>query len=208
MFKFFAKSLRLGQIIANFILFESIWLSRKLFFKICAIMNHMVNENHEEGVSESDETEFLTVVIPHLQHLYDSMSQSLDNVRTRSLTFLGGEIAIISFLFTTGSFSNAQGILNIAFLCLGVVLLLTAFFLLLWILQPSSWGYPPDTKDTRDLTDRFCGSKLKYLRYMKSEYEEFIRCGVKAINLRSALFAWAIRALSAGILILLVLKYL
>jgi len=166
----------------------------------------MVRNDVDEGV---DEIKLLQSVIHELQRLYDNVATSFAGLRSRALALLGGEIAVASFLFGTDySFKNLNVIDDLVFLFAGILLLLIALILLLMILQPTAWNCPPDTKDTNNLKERFDNSELLFLRYIKSEYEEAIEDIVRVTNLRSSLLTWALRSLSIGILILLVLKYL
>ncbi len=150
-------------------------------------------------------------IVDDLRYLHRSVIDALDSMRRRALALLGGDIAIVTFLFGTGTYkltTNTPPLYGILLLIVGIILLLTSSFLTLWILQPISITTPPDTKDTRNLGERFDDNEAKYLRYMKSEYEDAADALIISVGRRSKMLVWATKLLAIGVIIMVVLKYI
>lgn len=161
----------------------------------------------------NDEERTLTVVIEELRRMYDCVGSDFESLRTKALALLAGEVAIVTFLFSTDTIGNkgfsvpltpAYGAILFAF---GCILLLTAFVLFLTVVATVRWTHPPTEKDIIDLKDRFDNDPVRFLRYLKNDYIGAINHCVGKINGRARRFMIAVYAFSIGVFMLILIKY-
>jgi hypothetical protein len=149
--------------------------------------------------------------IAELRRLHDAISVSYEGVRTKSLALLAGEVAMITFIFTTETRSGLQKpyiISMIVLYGLGLLLLLVSFILLLWVISPTQWDHPPESKDLRsDRIKLFNNSSQQFLTCLKDDYINSIALCSKKLSKKSRLFVIAILALSGGIFIITMLRF-
>lgn len=162
-----------------------------------------------KGKKEKDYQQLLQLVIDDLKRLYDFVDRTFDGLRTKALALLAGEVAILTFLFADDARRSPilENQSDYIFLGIGVTALIMAFLKLLWILHPVQWEHPPESRDLRDLQERFNGDPIKYLEQVKSQYLEVIPgCNAKLAR-KSNAFVRAIYLLVIGIVVVAVLKY-
>lgn len=155
--------------------------------------------------------ELLQLGIDELRRLYDFISETYDNLRTKALALLAGEVAMLTFLFNAKQENkpiiDLQSVSDCVFLGVGVTALVVAFLLFLRVLHPEQWDHPPESKDLKNIKERFNNNHTTYLETLKDHYLEVIpACNAKLAK-KSKYFVYAIYALVTGIFIVAVLKY-
>lgn len=149
--------------------------------------------------------------VVELRRLYDYISSSMDRLRAKTLALLAGEVAIVSFLFTSNRADQSRQILvsvsDAVFLGTGAILLILAFIIFLWLLQPVDWEHPPETSELIESEKHYNGSDEKFLERLVACYLRVIpACNVK-VSVRSKRFVLAVYFLAIGIFMVTVLKY-
>jgi hypothetical protein len=158
------------------------------------------------AIKNKDEKELLTLAIDELRRHYDNVNDSFNHLRTKALALLVGEVAIITFIFSSPGLVMPKIVYGIIFLATGVALLIISFVLFLAVLSSASWCHPPDTNITKRL-QKFFDSPVEFLIYMKDDYEDCIVKCIGIVGIRSSRFMWAVYAFSIGTLMLVVIKY-
>lgn len=159
------------------------------------------NENHKDLLKEG---------VAELRRLYDAIAHSHDNLRAKALALLVAEIAIVTFLFSAGDPNpfSVKIIYGIVFLAIGIVCLIGSFAMFLWVISPiKEWPHPPESADLRNIHKNFDNSPSKFLATLKDDYILAIHVCAKTLTKRSNKFSTAIYLLSAGIFIVLMIKY-
>jgi hypothetical protein len=149
--------------------------------------------------------------VVEVRRLYDYISGSMDRLRTKTLALLAGEVAIVSFLFSSGKTDENRDIItsvsDIVFFGTGVALLALAFVLFLWLLQPVDWEHPPDTAELLESDRHFGGNGEKFLERVLKHYLRVIPECNRKLSSRSRKFVQAVYFLAIGVFIVAVLKY-
>lgn len=161
------------------------------------VVNKIRQELHQLGIDE-------------LRRLHDAIGVSFEGVRSKSLALLAGEVAMVTFLFSSeASHALAKPFIVYAmvFYGVGVLLLVIAFILLLSIITPVQWHHPPETTDLEDMDDRFNGSPENFNVYLKNEYIKSIRKCAPKLEVKSRRFIWATFLLAIGIFVVALLKF-
>ena len=157
----------------------------------------------------NSEKEILQTNLDELRRHFDSVTNGFDRLRSKALALLVAELAVVTFLFTSdGSiqwFPNQ--LYGAVFLGIGIVLLVLAFILALWVVSPATWMHPPDTVMARDLKRWFDNDPIKYLEYLNKEYIAAIHLAIKIVSRRATLFTWVIFSLSGGVFIVTMIKF-
>lgn len=161
---------------------------------------------------ERDYIELLKECVGELRRLYDNISNSFEQLRTKALAILAGEVAIITFLFAptdNGSFFGpVVPVYGFVVFGLGIALLIIAFGMFLTVLSSVGWTHPPEEKDIVDLKKRFNNSPVEFLEYLKGEYMGAIKHCIGKTNSRAKRFMIGIYSFSAGITMVVLIKYL
>lgn len=156
-------------------------------------------------------SDMLREQVNELRRLYDYISSSMDKLRSKTLALLAGEVAVVSFLFTSNRTDPGREILvslsDAVFLGTGVVLLILAFVIFLWLLQPVEWEHPPETSEMIESEKHYNGSEEKFLERLVAHYLRVIpSCNTK-LGIKSKRFVLAVYFLALGIFLVAVLKY-
>lgn len=162
---------------------------------------------------EDNDKELYALALVELRELHKSITSSFDNLRTKALALLAGEIAIVTFLFSSNESAHARffresvPIYGVVFYGIGIALLSASFLLFLNVISSVTWSQPPDDKDVIHVTDRFNHSPLKFMSSLRDDYVESINHCASVQNVKSTRFMWGIYCLSIGIFVTLMLKY-
>ena len=160
---------------------------------------------------EENEKELTTLAIDELRRLYDSINASFDNLRTKALALLAGEVTIVTFVISSGNkhpiFHDKVAIYGLVFYGIAILAFLVAFLVFVNVFSTVEWHHPPEEKDVANLTARFNSKPLKFLEYLKEEYLESINhCG-GILDTKAVRFMRGVYALLVGIFIILMLIY-
>jgi hypothetical protein len=180
--------------------------------ELAQLKQAMTDVLQEPPKDRTDYKELLTLSVGELRRLYDHVSTSFDNLRTKGLALLAGEVAIVTFLFSADGSHKAllahqTPVYGIIFYGVGIFLLALAFLALLYVIASVPWKHPPDHQDVVNLTDRFNDSPIKFLEYLQREYLACISHCAGLLTVKAKRFMWAVYSLSLGIFIVLMLKY-
>lgn len=156
----------------------------------------------------------LEVVVAELRGLHEAMSTSLEQLRTKALALLVGEIAMVTFIFSyeaAGSPSPFQSriISLLIFFGIGTVCIILSFLAFLWVIAPIKWSRPPETRDFTDerMEKLFNNSAEPVLINLKNDYMRCIASCNEKLSTRARMFMFGIYMMLIGIVIMLVLKY-
>ena len=149
--------------------------------------------------------------VVELRRLYDYGSESLEHVRNKALALMVGEVAIVTFLFSRDGnnslLKHGTPVYGYVALGLGVAFLAYAFYKYFRVIETIQWQFPTEDYDMKNPTARFHSSRLEFLDYLHSEYMRKIPDCLNKIRERSVCFMHGTYALSAGVLIIILVKY-
>jgi hypothetical protein len=159
------------------------------------------------ALPETDKEETILIVLEDLRRLFDEISRNYNQLKTRALGLIAGEVALVSFVFSGNGINVTKlSVTEIVFFGIGAVLLAVSFALFLWIVSTHQWEVPLDLKESKKLYRRF-SSKLDWLENIKEDYENCIERCLRKTRSRSAAFNKALMTLSCGIIIMLVIRF-
>jgi hypothetical protein len=142
-----------------------------------------------------------------MERLYDSVETSFEQLRTKALALIAGEVAIVAFLFATNTnLGSMVPVYGIVFYGLGVFLLALSFILLLSVVATVHWKHPVGANDVKKLNE-YSGNVEKFLTFIKNDHAQTISYCTNKLNARANRFSAAIYALSIGLFLLIVIKY-
>lgn len=150
--------------------------------------------------------ELLETAIEELRRTYDELSKDYDQVRIKILTFLGGGLALLSFLYAAGDLFIPIELYGRIFYFTGLALTISALVILFYSLKPVQWLIPVDFKEI----EKFEARKTKkddYLVHLKEEYVTTLRKNMGKYQFKQNLLNISSNQLIIGAIILLVLKF-
>src|SRR6266404_7417319 len=155
--------------------------------------------------------ELLELGVEELRRAYDHISRSFEQLRTKALALIAGEVAIVSFIFSSnqprnGILGHSVPIYGIVMFGIGIALLVIAGLIFLYVSSTSHWSHPPDEKDMVNLHKNF-NNRTEFLEQLRLEYITAIPECIKKISPRARRFMVGVYMLVIGIFILLLIKY-
>lgn len=161
--------------------------------------------------TKEDTESVLRTAVEELRRAYDAITRSFEQLRTKALALLAGEVGISSFIFSSGQ--PQRGIVHgdvpiygIALFGIGIALLFLSALSFLYVSSTAQWVHPPDDEDLTNLEKNFPTSS-DYLERIKTEYMAAIEHCISKITPRAKRFMNGVYMLAVGIAILLLLKY-
>lgn len=148
--------------------------------------------------------EILMIAIQEQHRVYDWISVAYEQVRVKILTFLGGGLASLTFLYSGGDLFIPKQVYGDIFYFAGLTMVLVALMVLVFSLKPLYWQFPTDSKDLTKI--KKYRSKLEYLEYVKESYLECYTTNISAYNYKQKLFNISLYPLIFGVIILVVIK--
>jgi hypothetical protein len=182
----------------------------ELLSSVAELVNAIKTASPQKEKKGENHKDLLQLGIDELRRLYDAVSHSHDNLRAKALALLVAEIAIVTFLFSAGDPNpfSVKIIYGIVFLAIGILCLIGSFVTFLWVISPiKEWEHPPETKDLKNIHKNFDNSPAKFLTTLKDDYLRCIPSCISTLSKRSQKFSAAVYLLSAGIFIILMIKY-
>jgi len=86
--------------------------------------------------------------------------------------------------------------------------LASCFFLFLWVISPiKDWEHPPESNKLDDIYKSYDNSPSKFLEELKNDYIRIIPACTRILSKKSTIFTTGVYLLSAGIFIVLMIKY-
>lgn len=135
-----------------------------------------------------------------LRRKYAELTSSFDQLRTKVLAFIAGEIALIAFLFTSGM-SIPNVIFGIFFFVVGTGCIAASFVILTLSLRGTNWHSPGPSYATEEKDN------LTALKKACEDYSAAIDNNASIYARRSQMFDTALTLLFIGVTMLLVIKY-
>lgn len=166
------------------------------------------NSPQPSQLDTKTETQLVKLSLEELRHLFNRITRIYDNLKSRTLAIVAGEVAVVSFIFS-GKGITIDKDTDLAvkiFYLVGILMVGIAFLILLWIISTSNWKLPYDTTESRKLKAWY-DSEIKLLTTIKEDYETCIDFCLSKIASRGKIFNITLIILSAGVIILMVLKF-
>ncbi len=142
--------------------------------------------------------------IDELRRVYDHITNIYDQLRVKALALIAGEVAIVTFIFV-GDPSRyvPEGVDRLIFFYAGIIALLAAFGLLLWVISSVEWSIPHGIESSKTQLSKH-KSYLSFLKYLHDDYTQVVSHCNKIVSNKCKKFNWVVYLLSAGVIILLV----
>lgn len=157
---------------------------------------------------EESQAEILEIAIEEQRRSDSWIAHNYDNVRNKILTLLGGGLAALTFLYSSG---NSNGSLFIPPEVYGKIFYFIALFLILFgisglimALRPRHWEFTTESRELASIST--VQSKLKYLQYVKERYMIAYKNNIVAYENKQKLFNISLYPLVFGIMMLVIIK--
>jgi len=145
--------------------------------------------------------------IEELRRKYDKICSDYNSLRTRVLAFLGGVLALITFLFGgSKDFPPPDQLYGKIFYFTAIGLLIVTFIILFRCASSILWASPVERKEIASLKKRYRTNR-DFLEYVRNEYLEALDDCISKQNARALDFDIAIKCLFIGGIILMVIKF-
>lgn len=171
-----------------------------VFIHLSITMDAMVQRKQED--SKIDDA-ILLLTIEELRRTLDWLSDAYDKVNTKILTFLGGGLAALTFLYASGDLFFPAEFYGQIFYVIGLVGMVSGIVMLFISLWPRVWEF---TIDSEDLNDMNFNDYTHYLQYVKQNYMKAYKSNSNCYQKKHRLLHRAFIPLVIGAIILVVLK--
>jgi len=163
------------------------------------------------AVSLEDRKQILRLSIEEMRRTYDWLDGAFVRMKTKTLTFIGGGLATLTFLYADGDVFIPNQVNGKIFYFAALGLLLAAIAILLTIaLKPYHWEFSIENKDMESVrfptTKDFLASEEDYLLYVKERYYEAYSMNMRAYEYSIKWLSRAFLPLLIGAIMLTVLK--
>lgn len=149
------------------------------------------------------EKSVLRMSIEELRHCYDHICNIYDQLRLKALALIAGEIAIVSFIFgTSDRLEVPKAADRRIFLSVGIIALVVAFGLLLWIISTVTWRFPHDFENAAYILKKAHSDEDEYLEYLHDDLVKDVNANLAITSPKLKKFNWSVYLLSAGAIIL------
>lgn len=140
--------------------------------------------------------------IEELRREDDWLNKNFSETKTKILSFLGGGLAILSFIFTNG-FDWPEEMYGKIFYVAGLIICLIAISLLFIAIQPTAWQVPGEIKEHIKIRNK---NYLSFLRYIKGTYIETINKNSPQYEKKQMFLRISVLFLIIGSILLLIIK--
>ena len=147
--------------------------------------------------------DILVITIDELRRTLDWLDDAYARVKTKTLTFIGAGLALLTFLYASGDIFFPAETYGKIFYCIGLSLVVAAIIMLFASMWPRRWEF---TIDTNDLEDMNFEDKSHYLQYVKSSYMKAYKANCQTYSKNHRILHMAFFPLVVGAIILVVLK--
>ena len=155
-------------------------------------MSRRAKQEEKEKVAQTS--------VDELRRKYTELTTSFDQLRTKVLAFIAGEIALVAFLFASGM-NIPSVIYGILFFSVGFGFVTASFVILSFSLRGADWHSPGPSRPTQEPTN------LSALTKACEDYSSAIENNAPIYARRSKMFDTALMLLLIGVTILLAIKY-
>lgn len=156
-------------------------------------------------MTTKDEISTLQLSISELRRMHDEICQAYSGIRVKAITFLGGEFAFLSYLYSGGTLFIPPQIYGIIFYFIGLFFCISALVLLFLVMQPVKWRIPTETKVHKNYATNF-SSFLDALKYVQQEYIAGIHINIPHCEKKQVRLNLALIFILVGVSILVVIK--
>lgn len=147
--------------------------------------------------------EILEVTIDELRRTLDWLNAAYDTVKTKTLTFMGGGLALLTFLYANGDIFFPHETYGRIFYIIGFASVIGALIMLFFSMLPRIWEFSIDSNDLEDMNFE---DKNHYLQYVKSNYMRAYKRNAKTYGKNHKVLNLSFFPLVLGAIILIVLK--
>ena len=180
----------------------------KRLFTAQSISKNEVNES-----SRQEKRIISKLALKELHRLYDHLCRNYDQLRLKTLALLAGEVAIITFIFSSTVYSGGKMIPLLpaenygkVFYWGGVIIIGLAFILFLSVISKVTWQIPLDLPEVERL-HKIHSTEESFLEYIVNDYVGCIKYVLAKNEERQSRFNWGVYALVIGVIILMVIKF-
>lgn len=151
---------------------------------------------------QEDQIQLLKLSIKELRRMYDKVWEIYSNVRIKIITFTGGGLAFLSYLYGDGESFFPKEPYGRALYLIGLALFIWALSILLLATQPVRVRLPTESKKHKNHNNY-----LKFLEYVRKEYVEAIGINLSYSEEKHKKSDLGASLLLIGAILLLVIKY-
>ena len=147
----------------------------------------------------------LELTIEELRRTLDWLSAASDSVKTKALTFMGGGLALLAYLYASdaGDIFYPDETYGRIFYAVGLALIIGALVMLFNSLLPRRWDFSIDSSDLEDMNFE---DHNHYLQYVKDNYITAYKRNLATYNTSHRILNLSFFPLVIGGIILVVLK--
>lgn len=155
-----------------------------------------------------DNIKIIKASIVELRHSHEHISNIYDQLRLKALALIAGEVAIVSFIFGDEKTKIPEESDRKVFFFVGLILLGLSFGALLWIISTVRWKLPHDFAKANDLlSDKNRNTEIAFFKCLHDDFCDVNEHNNKIVSNKCKKFNWVVYALSAGVIILMVMKF-
>jgi hypothetical protein len=157
-------------------------------------------------VANRPDAEVLEIAVEEQRRVYDWLAGSYQQLRVKIITFLGGGLAVLTYLYTDigpGRLFIPQEGYGKIFYFSGLALIVVSLAGLLIALKPTHWEFPIELKDLENIKEK---DRREYLDYVNKRYLLCYNLNIVPYELKHKIFNGCFYPLVFGTIILVVLK--
>jgi len=153
---------------------------------------------------EKIQIDVLEIAIAEQRRVSDWISTNYEQVRVKILTFLGGGLGALTFLYSNGDLFIPGQVYGKIFYFAGLGMVIASLTILITSLRPRRWEFTIEDKEL--LRIHKVESKLEYLKYVRDKYMECYTINISAYEYKQKLFNISLYPLIFGVIILVIIK--
>lgn len=143
------------------------------------------------------------LTIEEIRRTLDWLEKAYASVKNKTLTFMGGGLALLTFLYSGGNLFFPHEFYGRVFYVTGLILVLGALVMLFFSMLPRRWEFTIDRKDIQDMNFQ---DYEHYLQYVVSNYLTAYEQNLTTYNKNHKVLNLSFYPLVFGAIILVVLK--
>lgn len=158
---------------------------------------------------KEDKKQMLKHSLREHRNNFDHINNIYDQLRIKALALIAGEVAIVTFLFSGWDFKKAvfDNDRTLVF-ATGILFLSLAFGIFLWIISTVQWSFPHNLKSAKEiLTDKNISTEDEFLEYIHDDFVIVNGRNNSIVTSKCKKFNWSVYLLSAGVIIIMVIKF-
>lgn len=152
---------------------------------------------------DKDKIEILEITIEEMRRVHDWLDQAYVRMKSRIITYLGGGLVALTFLYSGGDTFIPPQVYGKIFYFVGLGLVLGALIVLFIALLPRHWEFSIEDTDLEELS---FVTKRDYVEYVKNRYMTSYKMNLNTYESNHKLLNRGFFPLIIGAIILTVLK--